>query len=97
MKIQSITRQAAARLGLKSLIAGVLSFGVFSFSAQAHTDLTIVNWGDDAACAQMLALVRPFKQTTGKNVNMDHYSGDLQAVRDQADAANVKWDVLDLE
>ena len=97
MGIQSRRGQAAIRQGVGYLVAGMLGLSVLSFSAQAHTDLTVVNWGGDAARAQMLALVRPFEQTTGKSVNMDHYSGDLQAIRDQVDAANVKWDVLDLE
>ena len=79
------------------LVTSVLGLVSFSFSVQAHTDLTVVNWGGDAARAQMLALVRPFEQATGKRVNMDHYSGDLQVIRDQVDAENVKWDVLDLE
>ena len=97
MGIQSRRGQAAIRQGVGYLVAGMLGLSELSFSAQAHTDLTVVNWGGDAARAQMLALVRPFEQTTGKSVNMDHYSGDLQAIRDQVDAANVKWDVLDLE
>ena len=59
------------------LFTAVIGLASFSFPAQAHTDLTVVNWGVDAARAQMLALVRPFEQATGKSVNMDHYSGHL--------------------
>lgn len=79
------------------LFTALIGLASFSFPAQAHTDLTVVNWGGDAARAQMLALVQPFEQANGKSVNMDHYSGDLQVIRDQVDAENVKWDVLDLE
>ena len=47
------------------LVTSVLGLVSFSFSVQAHTDLTVVNWGGDAARAQMLALVRP--QSGGKS------------------------------
>ena len=45
----------------------------------------------------MLALVRPFEEMKGVTVNMEHYGGELDAVRNQVEAANVKWDVVDFE
>ena len=54
------------------LFTAVIGLASFSFPAQAHTDLTVVNWGGDAARAQMLALVRPFEQATGKMQKMSN-------------------------
>ena len=77
---------AAALLGL-----------LLAAPASSHEDLTVVNWGGAAARAHMLALVRPFEERYGLTVNMEHYGGDLDDVRDQVEAANVKWDVVDFE
>ena len=71
--------------------------GVSTTPAHSHTDLTVVNWGGAAARAHMLALVRPFEKISGTIVNMEHYSGELNEIRDQVEAANVKWDVVDFE
>ena len=45
----------------------------------------------------MLALVRPFEEMTGLAVNMEHHEGNLDSIRNQLEAANVKWDVVDFE
>ena len=45
----------------------------------------------------MLALVRPFEKQKGLTVNMEHYGGGIDAVRNQVEAANIKWDVVDFE
>ena len=77
---------AAALLGL-----------LLAAPASSHEDLTVVNWGGAAARAHMLALVRPFEERYGLTVNMEHYGGDLDDIRNQVEAANVKWDVVDFE
>ena len=78
--------------------AAVLAAGtLLAVPAHSHTDLTVVNWGGAAARAHMLALVRPFEERYGIRVNMEHYGGDLNDVRNQVEAANVKWDVVDFE
>ena len=78
-------------------MAATLAGSLLSAPALSHTDLTVVNWGGAAARAHMLALVRPFESRRGLRVNMEHYGGELDAVRNQVDAANVKWDVVDFE
>jgi len=78
-------------------ILALLSGALVSTPALSHSDLTVVNWGGAAARAHMLALVRPFEEMTGLTVNMEHYGGELDAVRNQVEAANVKWDVVDFE
>ena len=78
-------------------MAAALAGFICSVPALGHTDLTVVNWGGAAARAHMLALVRPFEEKTGLAVNMEHYGGELDAVRNQVEAANVKWDVVDFE
>ena len=66
-------------------------------AAWAHTDLVLVNFGGTAARAQMLALLRPWEQESGKRAEMESYNGGLEDIRDQVEAANVTWDVIDME
>ena len=65
--------------------------------AKAHTDLVLVNFGGSAARAQMLALLRPWQEQTGKFGEMEEYNGGIEEIRSQVEAANVKWDVIDME
>jgi spermidine/putrescine-binding protein len=44
----------------------------------------------------MRALVRPFEERYGLSVNMEHYGGNLDDIRDQVEAANVEGDVADI-
>ena len=85
----AISRRAALAAALLGLLLAA--------PASSHEDLTVVNWGGAAARAHMLALVRPFEERYGLTVNMEHYGGDLDDIRDQVEAANVKWDVVDFE
>ena len=78
-------------------IATALAGSLLAAPALGHTDLTVVNWGGAAARAHMLALVRPFEELHGLTINMMHYGGDVNDVRAQVEAANVKWDVVDFE
>ena len=78
-------------------VAALVMGSLFAAPALGHSDLTVVNWGGAAARAHMLALVRPFEERHGLRVNMEHYGGDLNDVRNQVEAANVKWDVVDFE
>lgn len=65
--------------------------------ALAHTDLTLVNFGGTAARAQILALLRPWEEKTGKRAEMLEYNGGIDDIRSQVEAANVTWDVVDME
>ena len=78
-------------------MAAALAGALISAPVLSHTDLTVVNWGGAAARAHMLALVRPFEEQKGVTVNVEHYGGGIDAVRNQVEAANVKWDVVDFE
>jgi putative spermidine/putrescine transport system substrate-binding protein len=80
-----------------------LVFGVFAAtnilkieSASAHDDLTVVSWGGVYTKSQMLASVLPFIKETGISVDVVDYAGGLAQIRDQVEAHNVKWDVVDL-
>ena len=79
-------------------IAGMIaSYALWSPSVTAHTDLRLVNWGGDLARAHMQALVIPWEENTGKNIDMVYYGGGLNEIREQVDTTNVRWDVVDME
>ncbi len=80
-------------LGL-SLLAALVMTGT---QAPAHSDLTLVNFGGSAARAQMLALLRPWEKQTGSYAEMAEYNGGIEEIRRQVEAANVTWDVIDME
>ncbi|MCP4316501.1 MAG: extracellular solute-binding protein [Hyphomicrobiales bacterium] len=46
--------------------------------------------------SQMLGFVRPYEGATGVKVNVEHYAGGIDEIRDQVESANVVWDVVDL-
>ncbi len=62
----------------------------------AHEDVTFTTWTGPYMRSQMLGFVNPYQQLTGKRVNVEHYSGGLDEIRDQVESANVTWDVVDL-
>jgi len=72
-----------------------LSFS-FTHVVQAHEDLTFTTWTGPYMRSQMLGFVYPYEKETGKRVNVEHYGGGLDEIRDQVESANVKWDVVDL-
>ncbi len=80
-------------LGIPVMAALMLS----GTQVAAHSDLTLVNFGGSAARAQMLALLRPWEQQTGSYATMEEYNGGIAEIRRQVEAANVTWDVIDME
>lgn len=85
-------------------ITAVLAFAlaVTAAPAQAQTTFTksflrIVSWGGDATRAIMLSMARPWEEENDKYVEIDLYNGGIKDIRDQVNAANVKWDVVDFE
>ncbi|MGI9304911.1 MAG: ABC transporter substrate-binding protein [Gammaproteobacteria bacterium] len=80
-------------VALLSAVLGVC----LSSAVSAHTDLRIVNFGGAMARSQMLAYIRPWEQLNQKSVEMDEYNGGIEDLRAQVEAANVKWDVVDME
>ncbi len=81
---------------LFGLLAGVL-ISASPGTVSAHSDLTLVNFGGSAARAQMLALLRPWADRTGAYATMVEYNGGIEEIRRQVEAANVTWDVIDME
>ena len=77
-----------------SLISPAL---VFTTSAQAHTELTIVNYGGAQARSMMMAYVLPYEELKGVHVEMDEYNGGIEELRDQVDSTNVRWHAIDME
>ena len=45
----------------------------------------------------MLSMARPWEDQNEKYVEMDLYNGGIKEIREQVNAANVKWDVVDFE
>ena len=86
------------RKSLAATLCAGLALATTSITpALAHTDLVVVNFGGSAARAQMLGLIQPFEELTGKFVEMEEYNGGIEDIRRQVEAANVKWDVVDME
>ncbi|MDA7963617.1 ABC transporter substrate-binding protein [Ruegeria sp.] len=82
------------------LLAAVAIVGLTPTPSSAHSDLTLVNFGGSAARAQMLALLRPWEKETGSYATMEEYNGGaagIAEIRRQVEAANVTWDVVDME
>jgi putative spermidine/putrescine transport system substrate-binding protein len=59
--------------------------------------LTVVSWGDAYGRAQTIALIHPFTDKTGVDVNVKTYGGGVKEIAEQVNARNVQWDVVDLE
>jgi putative spermidine/putrescine transport system substrate-binding protein len=80
------------------ILAGVMAIaGVAVEGAWAQGDLTVVSWGGAYTKSQMLAYVIPYEQANGVRLNVEAYNGGLKEIRDQVEAYNVKWDVVDME
>jgi putative spermidine/putrescine transport system substrate-binding protein len=84
----------------KTLLIPLIGIAVLSLAAAkpawAHDELTVVSWGGSYTRSQMLAYVRPYRKETGNRVEVLDYNGGLWEIRDQVEAYNVKWDVVDL-
>ncbi len=59
-------------------------------------DLTFTSWTGPYMRSQMLGFVNPYQASTGQSVNVEHYAGGIDEIRDQVESANVTWDVVDL-
>ena len=59
--------------------------------------LNVVSFGGAYTRSQMLAYVRPWEAQTGKYANMHSYGGGVNEIEAQVSAANVLWDVVDME
>ena len=59
-------------------------------------EITFTSWTGPYMRSQMLGFVRPYEETSGVKVNVAHYAGGIDEIRDQVESANVVWDVVDL-
>ena len=79
---------------IRSVFSVLLLLGLSQ--TQAHEDVTFTTWTGPYMRSQMLGFVNPYEQSTGKQVNVEHYAGGIDEIRDQVESANVTWDVVDL-
>ena len=59
-------------------------------------EITFTSWTGPYMRSQMLGFVRPYEEANGVRVNVEHYAGGIDEIRDQVESANVVWDVVDL-
>ncbi len=78
------------------LLLVVLCFAVLPKGAFTHSDATFVSWTGNYMRSQMLGFVRPYEALTNKTINVEHYAGGIDEIRDQVQSANVIWDVVDM-
>ncbi len=65
-------------------------------AADSGHEITFTSWTGPYMRSQMLGFVRPYEEQTGNKVNVEHYAGGIDEIRDQVESANVIWDVVDL-
>jgi putative spermidine/putrescine transport system substrate-binding protein len=71
---------------------------IATWSAVAFArDLTVVARGDTMAAAIGEVYVRPFAAATGLTVQQDSWEGGLDPLRDKAKAAELAWDVVQVD
>ena len=80
---------------LAALICPMISMGPSIASAQDRT-LTIASFGGAYARSQIMSYVDPFRQETGRWIEMVDYDGGLEELEEQTLALNVKWDIVDI-
>ncbi len=64
---------------------------------QGKPPMTLVSFGGAFTKSQMLAFVRPYRELSGRWVNVEDYDGGLDEIRDQVESLNVTWDLVSLE
>ena len=65
-------------------------------AAMGQDEITFTSWTGPYMRSQMLGFVRPYEAASGARVNVEHYAGGIDEIRDQVESANVVWDVVDL-
>jgi len=84
-------------LGLGAVLAALLLAWSPAGQAAAERPLTVVSWDGAYVKSQVLGFIRPFERATGQPVEVVHYDGGIDEIRNQVRAWNVRWDVVDLE
>lgn len=65
-------------------------------TGEQGANLTFTSWTGPYMRSQMLGFVRPYEKENGVRVDVKHYNGGINEIRDQVESANVIWDVVDL-
>ena len=85
------------QIAIRSRITAILLIIVVFLVPSAYArDLTFTTWTGPYMRSQMLGFVNPYQASTGQSVNVEHYAGGIDEIRDQVESANVIWDVVDL-
>jgi putative spermidine/putrescine transport system substrate-binding protein len=61
-----------------------------------NNTITFTSWTGPYMRSQMLGFVRPYEDQNNVRVNVEHYAGGIDEIRNQVESANVTWDVVDL-
>ncbi|NBC23753.1 MAG: extracellular solute-binding protein [Gammaproteobacteria bacterium] len=93
--LRSQESRIVRRLGA-ALVALLLAWSPAGRAA-AERPLTVVSWDGAYVKSQVLGFIRPFERATGRPVEVVHYDGGIDEIRNQVRAWNVRWDVVDLE
>ena len=81
------------------LVSTISCAGVYaqdSAQESSPNEITFTSWTGPYMRSQMLGFVRPYEEKAGTRVNVAHYAGGIDEIRDQVESANVIWDVVDL-
>ena len=65
-------------------------------SQPEKNEITFTSWTGPYMRSQMLGFVRPYEDQNNVRVNVEHYAGGIDEIRNQVESANVIWDVVDL-
>ena len=84
-----------AGLLLAAIICPAITLGSSVASSQDRS-LTIASFGGAYARSQIMSFVDPFRQETGKWIEVVDYQGGLDELEEQTLALNVKWDIVDI-
>lgn len=99
-RLPSVLRKVAIAAPMLALPFTVLQAQETASSAEmaalAKPEITFTSWTGPYMRSQMLGFVRPFEKAKGVRVNVAHYNGGIDDIRDQVESANVVWDVVDL-
>ena len=86
----------AAVAFLVSTISCAGAYAQDSAQESSPNEITFTSWTGPYMRSQMLGFVRPYEEKAGTRVNVAHYAGGIDEIRDQVESANVIWDVVDL-
>ena len=79
---------------LRCLAGAMLLAGASGVLAES---LTFVSWGGSYERASRKALLEPFSEATGIDIEVEVYNGGLAQIRAQVETGSVHWDLVDLE